>query len=79
MDMSNALYREHKKGNVVTEAGLRDVLGRQEMPNWYTYISFLQDNNLITTSDKDEYVLKRSLDDYSFWDFLSKYALSFAA
>ena len=63
------LYREHKKGNVVTEAGLRDVLGRQEMPNWYTYISFLQDNNLITTSDKDEYVLKRSLDDYSFWDF----------
>ena len=69
MDMLNVLYREHKKGNVVTEAGLRDVLGRQEMPNWYTYISFLQDNNLITTSDKDEYVLKRSLDDYSFWDF----------
>ncbi|MBW4008484.1 YihY family inner membrane protein [Moraxella osloensis] len=69
MDMLNVLYREHKKGNVVTEAGLRDVLGRQEMPNWYTYISFLQDNNLITTSDKDEYVLKRSLDDYSFWEF----------
>ena len=69
MDMLNVLYREHKKGNAVTEAGLRDVLGRQEMPNWYTYISFLQDNNLITTSDKYEYVLKRSLDDYSFWDF----------
>lgn len=69
MDMLNVLYREHKKGNVVTEAGLRDVLGRQEMPNWYTYVSFLQDNNLITTSEKDEYVLKRSLDDYSFWDF----------
>lgn len=69
MDMLNVLYREHKKGNVVTEAGLRYVLGRQEMPNWYTYISFLQDNNLITTSDKDEYVLKRSLDDYSFWEF----------
>ena len=69
MDMLNVLYREHKKGNVVSEAGLRDVLGRQEMPNWYTYVSFLQDNNLITTSEKDEYVLKRSLDDYSFWDF----------
>lgn len=69
MDMLNVLYREHKKGNAVTEAGLRDVLGRQEMPNWYTYISFLQDNNLIATSEKDEYVLKRSLDDYSFWDF----------
>lgn len=40
MDMLNVLYREHKKGNAVTEAGLRDVLGRQEMPNWYTYISF---------------------------------------
>ncbi|MFW2177108.1 MULTISPECIES: YhjD/YihY/BrkB family envelope integrity protein [unclassified Moraxella] len=69
MDMLNVMYREHKKGNAVTEAGLRDVLGRQEMPNWYTYISFLQDNNLIATSEKDEYVLKRSLNDYSFWDF----------
>lgn len=69
MDMLNVMYREHKKGNAVTEAGLRDVLGRQEMPNWYTYVSFLQDNNLITTSEKDEYVLKRSLNDYTFWDF----------
>ncbi len=69
MDMLNVMYREHKKGNAVTEAGLRDVLGRQEMPNWYTYISFLQDNNLIATSDKNEYVLKRSLTGYSFWDF----------
>lgn len=69
MDMLNVMYREHKKGNAVSEAGLRDVLGRQEMPNWYTYISFLQDNNLIATSEKDEYVLKRSLDNYTFWDF----------
>lgn len=69
MDMLNVMYREHKKGNAVNEAGLRDVLGRQEMPNWYTYISFLQDNNLIATSEKDEYVLKRSLNDYTFWDF----------
>lgn len=69
MDMLNVMYREHKKGNAVSEAGLRDVLGRQEMPNWYTYVSFLQDNNLIATSERDEYVLKRSLNDYTFWDF----------
>lgn len=69
MDMMNVMYREHKKGNAVSEAGLRDVLGRQEMPNWYTYVSFLQDNNLIATSEKDEYILKRSLNDYTFWDF----------
>lgn len=69
MDMLNVLYREHKKGNAVNEAGLRDVLGRREMPNWYTYITFLQDNNLITNSEKDEYILKRSLQDYTLWDF----------
>ncbi len=69
MDMLNVMYREHKKGNAVSEAGLRDVLGRQEMPNWYTYVSFLQDNNLIATSEKDEYILKRSLNDYTFWEF----------
>lgn len=71
MDMLNVMYREHKKGNAVSEAGLRDVLGRQEMPNWYTYVTFLQDNNLIATSERDEYVLKRSLNDYTFWDFYS--------
>ena len=69
MDMLNVLYREHKLGNAVTEADLRDVLGRQEMPHWYRYISFLEDNNLITMSDHDEYILKRSLNDYTFWDF----------
>lgn len=69
MDMLNVMYREHKKGHAVSEAGLRDVLGRQEMPNWFTYVSFLQDNNLIASSDKDEYILKRSLNDYTFWDF----------
>lgn len=69
MDMLNVVYRQHREGNAVTEAGLRDVLGRHEMPHWYRYISYLQDNNLITTTDKDEYVLKRSLDDYTFWDF----------
>ncbi|WP_394261876.1 YhjD/YihY/BrkB family envelope integrity protein [Moraxella boevrei] len=69
MDMLNVLYREHKLGNAVNEAGLRDVLGRQEMPHWYRYISFLEDNNLITMSENDEYILKRSLNDYTFWDF----------
>ncbi|ELA08591.1 ribonuclease BN [Moraxella macacae 0408225] len=69
MDILNVLYREHKLGNAVNEAGLRDVLGRQEMPHWYRYISFLEDNNLITTSENDEYILKRSLNDYTFWDF----------
>lgn len=69
MDMLNVIYRQHREGKAVSEAGLRDVLGRQEMPNWYRYISFLQDNNLIATSEKDKYVLKRSLKDYTFWDF----------
>lgn len=69
MDLLNVLYQEHKKGNAVSEMGLRDVLGRQEMPHWYRYISFLEDNNLITVTDNNQYILKRSLNDYTFWDF----------
>lgn len=69
MDILNVLYREHKKGNAVSEMGLRDVLGRQDMPHWYRYISFLEDNNLITITDNNQYILKRSLNDYTFWDF----------
>lgn len=69
MDMLNVLYREHKNGNAVSEAGLREVLGRNEMPHWYEYIRLLEQNNLITMAENNEYILKRDLKNYTFWQF----------
>lgn len=69
MDMLNVVYRAHLKGETVSEMDLRNVLGRKEVPHWYRYIRYLQDNNLITITDKDKYILKRPLEHYTFWDF----------
>lgn len=69
MDLLNVVYRAHLKGETVSEMDLRNVLGRKEMPHWYRYIRYLQDNNLITITDKDKYILKRPLEHYTFWDF----------
>ena len=69
LDMLNLIYGEHQKGNSVSEQQLRDVLGRKELPKWYTYINYLKDSNLITSTDGDDYVLKRDLNQMSLWEF----------
>lgn len=69
MDMLNVVYRAHAKGETVSEMDLRNVLGRKEMPHWYRYIRYLQDNHLITMTDSSNYILKRPLEQYTFWDF----------
>lgn len=69
LDMLNLVYQNHLKGNAVSEQALRDVLGRKELPKWYTYLNYLQDSDLITLTDHDEYVLKKDLSHMSLWDF----------
>ncbi|WP_201596782.1 YihY/virulence factor BrkB family protein [Psychrobacter fulvigenes] len=69
LDMLNLVYRNHLEGHAVSEQELRSVLGRKELPKWYTYINYLKDSNLITTTDNDEYVLKKDLSRMSLWDF----------
>lgn len=69
MEMLYLLYHRHLSGKTVSEEELRQVLGRQEMPNWYRYIESLQENNLITMTDDENYVLKRPLNNYTFWEF----------
>ena len=69
MDMLNVVYRAHLKGETVSEMDLRNVLGRKEIPHWYRYIRYLQDNHLLTMADNDHYILKRPLEHYTFWDF----------
>src|SRR5699024_6691788 len=53
----------------VSEQELRDVLGRKELPKWYTYINYLQDSKLIAMTEKGDYVLKKDLSNMTLWDF----------
>lgn len=69
LDMLNLVYSHHQQGEGVSEQELRDVLGRKELPKWYTYLNYLQDSDLITTTENDDYVLKRDLNQMSLWDF----------
>lgn len=69
LDMLNLVYTHHINGDAVSEQELRNVLGRKELPKWYTYINYLKDSNLITTTEHDEYVLKKDLRGMTLWDF----------
>lgn len=69
LDMLNLVYSRHLEGDAVSEQELRKVLGRKELPKWYTYINYLQDSNLITMTADDEYVLKKDLSNMTLWDF----------
>jgi membrane protein len=67
--MLNLVYTHHLKGEAVSEQALRNVLGRKELPKWYTYINYLQDSNLITMTEEEDYVLKKDLSKMTLWDF----------
>ena len=69
LDMLNLVYTHHLKGESVSEQALRNVLGRKELPKWYTYINYLQDSNLITMTEDEDYVLKKDLSKMTLWDF----------
>ncbi len=69
LDMLNLVYASHLKGDSVSEQSLRDVLGRKELPKWYTYLNYLQDSNLIALTEDNDYVLKRDLSKMTLWDF----------
>ena len=69
LDMLNVVYTGHLNGESVNEQSLRNVLGRKELPKWYTYLNYLQDSNLITLTEDNDYVLKRDLSKMTLWDF----------
>ena len=69
LDMLNLVYTHHLKGESVSEQELRNVLGRKELPKWYTYINYLQGSNLITMTEDEHYVLKKDLSKMTLWDF----------
>ena len=69
LDMLNLVHTNHLQGNDVSEQELRNVLGRKELPKWYTYINYLEDSKLIAMTEKGDYVLKKDLSNMTLWDF----------
>lgn len=69
LDMLNLVFKKHQQGESVSEQALRDVLGRKELPKWFTYLSYLKNNNLITETEHGNYVLKKDLSSISLWSF----------
>ncbi|ANB91946.1 membrane protein [Moraxella ovis] len=69
LDMLNLTYKRYKEGKTVSEHELREVLGRRELPKWSLYIEQLIEDELITRTKNDEYVLKTDLSSISLWQF----------
>ncbi|WP_313596354.1 YihY family inner membrane protein [Psychrobacter sanguinis] len=69
LDMLNLIHDRYQEGQSTSEEELRSVLGRKELPKWFTYLNYLLDSNLITVTEKGNYVLKRDLDHITLWDF----------
>ncbi|PNK60128.1 YihY family inner membrane protein [Psychrobacter sp. FDAARGOS_221] len=69
LDMLNLLHERYQQGQCAKEQELRDVLGRKELPKWFTYLNYLKQNELITATSDGEYVLKKDLHNLTLWDF----------
>lgn len=67
--MLNLVHEHYQEGSSTSEEELRSVLGRKELPKWFTYLNYLLDSDLITITEKGNYVLKRDLDHITLWDF----------
>ena len=69
LDMLNLVYDRYQVGQPVDEQDLREVLGRKELPKWYTYINYLKQCDLIAVTENNHYVLKKDLSQMSLWEF----------
>lgn len=69
LDMLNLVYKNYQTGKTTSQAELRAVLGRKELPKWSIYISELVSRELITPTKDNEYVLRTDLDTISLWEF----------
>lgn len=69
LDLLELFYNKQKEGKSVTDEEALQVLGREELGKWSSYIYMLEKQNLIKRTDNDEYVLVRNLSQVDFWSF----------
>ncbi|MCW8038146.1 MULTISPECIES: YihY family inner membrane protein [Acinetobacter] len=69
LDVLELFYQKQQNGQTVTEAEALDVLGREEIGRWPSYVQMLEKQNLIKRTDDNNYVLLRNLSQVDFWSF----------
>ena len=71
LDLLELFYNKQKLGRSVSENEALEVLGRSEIGNWPYYVSLLEKQNLILSTDDNKFVLSRNLNEVDFWSFYS--------
>ncbi|OTG72976.1 hypothetical protein B9T38_04990 [Acinetobacter sp. ANC 4218] len=69
LDLMELFYKKQQSGESVSDEEALEVLGRDEIGRWPTYVVMLEKQNLVKRTDDDEYVLTRNLAQVDFWSF----------
>ena len=69
LDILQLLYKHQKVGTEVLDTEAMGVLGRGEVEKWYEFADVLHTQDLITKTEKGNYVLSRNLSEVDFWEF----------
>ncbi|CAG0925681.1 unnamed protein product, partial [Notodromas monacha] len=72
LDLLELFYKKQQQGLSVSDDEALDVLGRDELGRWPSYVFMLEQQNLVKRTDDNQYVLVRNLSQVDFWSFYSK-------
>ena len=77
LDVLELFHQKQKRGGTVSDREAMDILGRGEIGKWPYFIELLENQNLITRTDSNEFVLIRNLEQVDLWQFVKNlpYAL----
>ena len=71
LDLLELFYQKQKVGQSVNESEALEVLGREEIGRWPSYVQILEKQHLIMRTDDNNYVLVRNLSQIDIWSFYS--------
>jgi membrane protein len=69
LDLLELFYKKQQSGESVSDEEALEVLGRDEIGRWPSYVLMLEKQNLVKRTDDDEYILARNLAQVDFWSF----------
>ena len=72
LDLMELFYKKQQHGLSVSDDEALDVLGRDEIGRWPSYVLMLEQQNLVKRTDDNQYVLVRNLPQVDFWSFYSQ-------
>ena len=72
LDLMEMFYKKQQHGLSVSDDEALDVLGRDEIGRWPSYVLMLEQQNLVKRTDDNQYVLVRNLSQVDFWSFYSQ-------